>query len=145
MNSAHIAVVVSENADLNVVNAAVAEGPHLSRRPDPPDPTVVNARLPQADTPVKIMVLVTLVYASPSSSRRKSLWPHLHNLATSISHPWLLMGDFNSTLDTSERKGRASSTRPSHDSRISCLIVVSVIWVSMDLASLGRWMHSCSP
>ncbi|KAK8578142.1 hypothetical protein V6N13_046999 [Hibiscus sabdariffa] len=59
--------------------------------------------------------LSQLIYASHSSTRQKSLWPHLCHLAASITHPWLLMGDFNSTLDTSERKGGASSTRSSHD------------------------------
>ncbi|KAK8636375.1 hypothetical protein V6N13_124121 [Hibiscus sabdariffa] len=49
--------------------------------------------------------LVTLVYASHSVPRRKALWPHLRSLASSILEPWLLMGDFNATLDASERKG----------------------------------------
>ncbi|KAK8705639.1 hypothetical protein V6N13_049237 [Hibiscus sabdariffa] len=53
--------------------------------------------------------LVTLVYASPSVSKRKILWPHLRSLASSIREPWLLMGDFNATLDASERKGGADA------------------------------------
>ncbi|KAK8656712.1 hypothetical protein V6N13_098653 [Hibiscus sabdariffa] len=59
--------------------------------------------------------LVTLVYASPSVSKRKILWPHLRSLASSIREPWLLMGDFNATLDASERKGGADAVRPSRD------------------------------
>ncbi|KAK8985797.1 hypothetical protein V6N11_021650 [Hibiscus sabdariffa] len=54
MNSAHT-VVVSENVDPNVVNVVVTKGPHLSRRPEPPDHAIVDARLPQANTPVKIL------------------------------------------------------------------------------------------
>ncbi|KAK8716310.1 hypothetical protein V6N13_043625 [Hibiscus sabdariffa] len=59
--------------------------------------------------------LVTLVYASPSVSKRKILWPHLRSFASSIREPWLLMGDFNATLDASERKGGADAVRPSRD------------------------------
>ncbi|KAK8615028.1 hypothetical protein V6N13_068814 [Hibiscus sabdariffa] len=213
MNSTHIVVVVSENADPNIINVVVTEGLSLLRRLEPPDRLVIDATLPQTATSVKILgfcwnaqgcghpkfltaakqylrdynsdffglveprisgaranyvvrsleypslyrveangfsgglwlcwrdtvivkpllhhfqflhcevlckasgtrILVTLIYASPSYTLRKSLWPHLHNLATSITHPWFLMGDFNSTLDASERKGGASSTRPSCD------------------------------
>ncbi|KAL4384703.1 hypothetical protein GQ457_15G026010 [Hibiscus cannabinus] len=217
MNSTHtvVVVVVSENADPNVINVVVTEGLSLSRRLEPPDRSVIDATLPQTATYVKILascwnaqgcghpkilttakqylcdynsdffglveprisgtrvdsvvfvcslgypssyrveangfsgglwlcwrdivivkpllhhfqflhcevlrkasgtrILVTLIYAIPSYTRRKSLWPHLHNLVTSITYPWFLMGDFNSTLDASERKGGASSTRPSCD------------------------------
>ncbi|KAK8585776.1 hypothetical protein V6N13_050748 [Hibiscus sabdariffa] len=59
--------------------------------------------------------LVTLVYASPSVPKRKALWPHLRSLACSIREPWLLMGDFNATLEASERKGGADAVRPSRD------------------------------
>ncbi|GMI99700.1 hypothetical protein HRI_003639300 [Hibiscus trionum] len=57
---------------------------------------------------------LTLVYASPTASKRKTLWPHLHRLAQMVHCPWLLMGDFNATLDTSERKGGTGSTQASH-------------------------------
>ncbi|KAK8540902.1 hypothetical protein V6N13_038644 [Hibiscus sabdariffa] len=53
--------------------------------------------------------LVTLVYASHSVPKRKALWPHLRSLASSIREPWLLMGDFNATLEASERKGGADA------------------------------------
>ncbi|KAK8701497.1 hypothetical protein V6N13_019884 [Hibiscus sabdariffa] len=59
--------------------------------------------------------LVTLVYASPSASRCKIIWPHLRDLASTINGPWMLMGDFNATVDVLEWKGGAGSTRPSRD------------------------------
>ncbi|KAK8658040.1 hypothetical protein V6N13_036255 [Hibiscus sabdariffa] len=59
--------------------------------------------------------LVTLVYANPSVPKRKALWPHLRSLASSIREPWLLMGDFNATLEASECKGGADVVRPSRD------------------------------
>ncbi|KAK8607187.1 hypothetical protein V6N13_052931 [Hibiscus sabdariffa] len=58
--------------------------------------------------------LLTLVYASPSTTKRKLLWPHLHSLATSINCLWLLIGDFNVTFAASERK---CGVGPSHASR----------------------------
>ncbi|KAK8671513.1 hypothetical protein V6N13_038107 [Hibiscus sabdariffa] len=59
--------------------------------------------------------MLTLVYASHSSTRRKQLWPYLRTLATSICCLWLLMGDFNATVATSERRGDAGSTRACRD------------------------------
>ncbi|KAK8585316.1 hypothetical protein V6N13_076190 [Hibiscus sabdariffa] len=59
--------------------------------------------------------MLSLVYASPSVSRRKVLWPHLRSLAASVNCPWVLMGDFNATIAASERKGGAGSVRASRD------------------------------
>ncbi|XP_039060739.1 uncharacterized protein LOC120204792 [Hibiscus syriacus] len=56
--------------------------------------------------------LATAVYASPSASRRKLLWPHLRRLVTSINSTWILFGDFNATLFDSDRKIYAISARP---------------------------------
>ncbi|GMI69001.1 hypothetical protein HRI_000569400 [Hibiscus trionum] len=60
-------------------------------------------------------ILATAVYASPRSSQRKILWPHLRRLATTIHSPWVLFGDFNATLATLERKGGGATSRPSKD------------------------------
>ncbi|KAK8646751.1 hypothetical protein V6N13_120528 [Hibiscus sabdariffa] len=61
----------------------------------------------------KTSLYATAVYASPSSSGRKFLWPHLSYLASSIRCPWILFGDFNATLSPDDRKGCASSSKPS--------------------------------
>ncbi|KAL4271610.1 hypothetical protein GQ457_13G021150 [Hibiscus cannabinus] len=45
MNSTHNVVVVSENADPDVINVVVTEGLSLSRRPEPPDRSVFVATL----------------------------------------------------------------------------------------------------
>ncbi|KAK8675882.1 hypothetical protein V6N13_033944 [Hibiscus sabdariffa] len=58
-------------------------------------------------------VLATTIYASPTKSYRKLLWPHLRRLAASIRSPWILFGDFNATLKTMERPGCAITTKPS--------------------------------
>ncbi|KAK8694847.1 hypothetical protein V6N13_072391 [Hibiscus sabdariffa] len=59
----------------------------------------------------KISLYATAVYASPSSSGRKFLWPHLYRLASSIRCSWILFADFNISLD--DRKGCAPSSKPS--------------------------------
>ncbi|KAK8662352.1 hypothetical protein V6N13_091930 [Hibiscus sabdariffa] len=57
-------------------------------------------------------LLATTVYASPSGSKRKALWPHLCSVAASIRSHWIL-GDFNATLTADDRSGCAQSSWPS--------------------------------
>ncbi|KAJ4836400.1 hypothetical protein Tsubulata_039886 [Turnera subulata] len=74
--------------------------------------------------------LFTAVYGSPRATMRKSLWANLEVLATVISVPWLLAGDFNATLNTAESS--PSRRVPSYSSRAfqDCLI-------NSDLMDLG--------
>lgn len=48
---------------------------------------------------------VTAIYASPVPSLRKQLWDYLGSIASTMSGPWLLGGDFNSILYASEKRG----------------------------------------
>lgn len=48
---------------------------------------------------------VTAVYASPVPNVRRFLWNYLGQLVKSIKAPWLVGGDFNYILYTSERRG----------------------------------------
>ncbi|KAK8644073.1 hypothetical protein V6N13_013346 [Hibiscus sabdariffa] len=59
--------------------------------------------------------LVTFVYASPHSSKRKFLWSSLRQLAPHISEPWAIIGDFNATLSSNERIGCVGSSKPDSD------------------------------
>ncbi|KAK9046398.1 hypothetical protein V6N11_052286 [Hibiscus sabdariffa] len=52
--------------------------------------------------------LMTAVYASPCSSKRKFLWPHLATLNPDNNVPWLIGGDFNVILSGDERTGGAN-------------------------------------
>ena len=49
--------------------------------------------------------LLTTVYASPNFNKRKIFWDYLQNLATTISLPWVLLGDFNDMLSDDEKLG----------------------------------------
>ncbi|KAL0285323.1 UNVERIFIED_CONTAM: hypothetical protein Sradi_7176100 [Sesamum radiatum] len=51
--------------------------------------------------------LCTWVYAKHTRAERRELWDALRNIDQGVE-PWLLGGDFNTVLYTSERKGGAS-------------------------------------
>ncbi|KAI9082356.1 hypothetical protein K1719_035779 [Acacia pycnantha] len=50
-------------------------------------------------------MLFTAVYASPCVQKRFCLWDTLYKLATEISEPWLVAGDFNDIKTPLEQKG----------------------------------------
>lgn len=57
---------------------------------------------------VKAIVLkycVTTVYASTYSQQRRCLWNYIVNLACNMSTPWMVLGDFNSILNSQEQVG----------------------------------------
>ncbi|CAI9114900.1 OLC1v1015718C1 [Oldenlandia corymbosa var. corymbosa] len=63
---------------------------------------------------------MTFVYASPNVQRRRSLWHELESLAASVHGPWLLGGDFNSLLRSSEKQGGSQ--------RVQCVNVGFAEW-----------------
>lgn len=52
---------------------------------------------------------VSAVYASPLFSVRCDFWQHLKNLRTRILGPWLLLGDLNEVIHSSEVSGGSFS------------------------------------
>ncbi|KAK8659501.1 hypothetical protein V6N13_029701 [Hibiscus sabdariffa] len=54
--------------------------------------------------------LTTFVYASPQSRQRNELWVHLRALASSMTEPWSVIGDFNATLLHQDRQGCSSAS-----------------------------------
>ncbi|KAI9074990.1 hypothetical protein K1719_043040 [Acacia pycnantha] len=49
--------------------------------------------------------LLTAVYVLPENSQKLLFWEELRNLASSITNPWVVMGDFNDIASASERTG----------------------------------------
>ncbi|KAL4386403.1 hypothetical protein GQ457_09G026060 [Hibiscus cannabinus] len=54
-------------------------------------------------------VQFTMVYASPSSARRRNLWSQLLSLDPEGDIPWVVGGDFNVILCADERRGGSSA------------------------------------
>ena len=50
---------------------------------------------------------LTVIYASPSQVKRRTLWSEMYRIKEATSGPWLLGGDFNATLLDQERKSTA--------------------------------------
>jgi exonuclease III len=48
---------------------------------------------------------LTVVYASPREHERSDTWHQIHHLSTTITSPWLVMGDFNEIASPDEKKG----------------------------------------
>ncbi|XP_074314069.1 uncharacterized protein LOC141649273 [Silene latifolia] len=57
----------------------------------------------------------SMVYAFNDTTERKTLWTDLNNLASSISSPWIVCGDFNCVLSPSERLGGQTSEEEMED------------------------------
>ncbi|KAL4347365.1 hypothetical protein GQ457_17G005960 [Hibiscus cannabinus] len=67
--------------------------------------------------------LATFVYASPDYRKRQALWDYLRDLSLHIQEPWVVLGDFNATLCSMDRRGCANSARPDpdfHNAVIDC-------------------------
>ncbi|KAH0655676.1 hypothetical protein KY285_030558 [Solanum tuberosum] len=48
---------------------------------------------------------VTIVYASTDRLTRIVLWDDLYTIATTMTSPWLVAGDFNEIIDDLEKYG----------------------------------------
>ncbi|KAI9111869.1 hypothetical protein K1719_017559 [Acacia pycnantha] len=50
-------------------------------------------------------LLITAVYAIPDAHHKGILWEELRQFASTISEPWIVIGDFNDVAVSSERVG----------------------------------------
>ena len=58
------------------------------------------------DNDIGSMVYVTIIYASCDGVQRRSLWENLFSLAEmDFQCPWFVVGDFNSILSSTDKKG----------------------------------------
>jgi len=51
------------------------------------------------------LFFITAIYASPTATERVLLWDTLKSLSASMSDPWTVIGDFNSILSASDKRG----------------------------------------
>lgn len=69
-------------------------------------------------------------YASPNAYFREDLWKYLIRLGGCVSFEWLLLGDFNQVLASSEKRGERT---PNYRNMLSLSTILSVC----SLADLG--------
>ncbi|KAK8681465.1 hypothetical protein V6N13_053868 [Hibiscus sabdariffa] len=85
--------------------------------------TLVKSATPQVITGSDKSCLATFVYAIPDYRKRRALWDYLRDLSLHIQEPWVVLGDFNATLCSMDRRGCANSARPDpdfHNAVIDC-------------------------
>lgn len=69
---------------------------------------------------------VTYIYAHNSVEKRKSLWKSLVTIAQSMDSPWVLLGDFNVVLDSSEKLSDTGSPLLVSDELASLLLATDL-------------------
>ena len=65
-------------------------------------------------TPPLCSWMISCVYVPPSIQNRSGFWSKLTYLGNSFGGPWLLLGDFNAILSSSEKCGGRSFGSTSH-------------------------------
>ncbi|KAL0420571.1 UNVERIFIED_CONTAM: hypothetical protein Slati_3080000 [Sesamum latifolium] len=81
-------------------------------------------------------VLMTIVYGVNDLGGRRVLWQHLSNISCLIDDiPWLVGGDFNTVLDSSEVCGQSGDIRSAAEDFQACLHDTGLINLPMQ----GEW------
>ncbi|CAN1191383.1 Putative ribonuclease H protein At1g65750 [Linum perenne] len=70
---------------------------------------------------------LTAVYGSPSSVERVNLWSDLCRLSSQITIPWLVMGDFNAMVSSSDKRGGARFSISHSQPFIDCCDICGLI------------------
>uniref|UniRef100_A0A0V0I5C8 Putative ovule protein n=1 Tax=Solanum chacoense TaxID=4108 RepID=A0A0V0I5C8_SOLCH len=66
-------------------------------------------------------LFVTLVYAKCNADQRQMLWEDLFQLATGMTSPWVVGGDFNVVLNTEEKIGGLPVSDADHEDFENCI------------------------
>lgn len=81
------------------------------------------------------------LYASPIPNNRPILWQHLSYLRTTITEPWIQIGDFNEITLPGEQKGGAF-----HHHRAAAMLAMIEACDMIDIPWTGgkfTWHHKC--
>lgn len=81
------------------------------------------------------------LYARPISANRPAIWNYFCNLNSSISAPWLIIGDFNEIVFPCEQKGGTFL-----QSKVDVLLRMMDDCDFLDLLAVGghfTWTHNC--
>ncbi|KAF7815045.1 ribonuclease H [Senna tora] len=78
--------------------------------------------------------IFTCVYGHPKAAQRWNLWNYLQQKSTQVTSPWIIMGDFNQVLTSSENLSRCTSLKEADQLRN---LVDSTDLI--DLQAQGNW------
>jgi len=67
--------------------------------------------------------LLTVVYASPRENERQDTWNNLRHLTSTITEPWLMIGDFNEIAYLEKKGGATTDVRNCHFLIVGSMIV----------------------
>ncbi|KAL0437767.1 UNVERIFIED_CONTAM: hypothetical protein Sradi_0484600 [Sesamum radiatum] len=89
-----------------------------------------------------IHVLLTVVYGVNDMVGRRELWGDLVRLSHVVAEPWVVGGDFNTVVDTSEVCGHSGDVGGVAEEFQGCLRDTGLIALPMQ----GEWFtwHNCS-
>ncbi|XP_071939846.1 uncharacterized protein [Coffea arabica] len=71
--------------------------------------------------------LMSAIYASPEKELQKLLWKYLQELGEKVKFPWLLLGDFNEVVDSTEKRGGRRFVGEYSNSLIECIQICELI------------------
>ncbi|KAL0439691.1 UNVERIFIED_CONTAM: hypothetical protein Slati_2452100, partial [Sesamum latifolium] len=87
--------------------------------------------------------LIAVVYGECSLIQRRELWAGILSLADDVTEePWILLGDFNAVLDSSEVCGRAADTSASMEEFRETIIAADL--VHLPFTGCPFTWHNCS-
>lgn len=87
--------------------------------------------------------VLTVVYAANDQGPRKALWDRLKYMAPLLEEDsWLLMGDFNCVLDSSEICGPSAVSSEAMEDFSNCLVEARL--VSLPVTGMNFTWHNCS-
>ncbi|KAF7804493.1 putative LRR receptor-like serine/threonine-protein kinase [Senna tora] len=83
--------------------------------------------------------LISFVYGPPQAYNRGILWNNLLSFGSSITYPWLIMGDFNQLIHASEKLSKNT-----HLSGVENFVNIINSCNMIDLLPSGNWFTWCN-
>ncbi|GKF41901.1 RNA-directed DNA polymerase, eukaryota, reverse transcriptase zinc-binding domain protein [Tanacetum coccineum] len=96
--------------------------------------------------PCKVKMFYSFVYAANSGVERRNVWNDLCMAKNvTINHPWLVMGDFNVTMNCSEHSFGGSAIPRDMQEFIDCVNTIEVEDTCSSGAEPMGWLSGAQP
>ncbi|KAK2640629.1 hypothetical protein Ddye_028424 [Dipteronia dyeriana] len=83
--------------------------------------------------------VITFVYASPSIAIRRVLWEYLTTIQNCFKGPWVVMGDFNEIINSSEKRGgRKCFSKTGFEGCINSNLLIDIGFVAKKFTWMTR-------